>query len=143
MPYRIKEGQEVLLVMSDGTHKKTFFKRTVDFIKAEIVSSPLSEHHNEGYAHKPLNGKSWGFDVIGKWTKGSLAKKVKYLYAETVFTVDKYTSKNEEIVIVKGSKSNQYTVTLDSSGFPVRCSCPAFRFRKEKCKHMKSLDLPF
>lgn len=43
---------------------------------------------------------------------------------------DKITSK-----LIKGSKGNEYTVTL-TNGVAEKCTCPAFIYRGGRCKHL-------
>lgn len=135
MPYRVKEGQTVYLVMAHSSKNKVVvLSRTIDFTKKELVASPMSEHHSSGIRTSPYMDFDWGFDVIEKWRDGEHANEVLQLFAEEVHQIGFKTDKKATTVIVPGSKGNQYTVTMDDNGFAINCSCPAYRF-KHFCKH--------
>lgn len=137
MPYRIKKGQTVYLVMAQSSKNKVVtLDRTIEFTKKELVASPLSEHRKGGIKPSPYMDFDWGFDVIEKWQSGESANEVLKLFAEEVHHIPFNTDKKATTVIVSGSKGNQYTVALDENGLAESCSCPAFRFRKV-CKHCR------
>lgn len=139
MPYRIKAGQKVFLVMAESSRNRAVtLDRTIDFTKKELVASPLLEHRKGGIAESPYSHFEWGFNVIEKWQDGEHANEVLELYAKEVHHIQVNTDKKTTTVIIPGSKGNQYTVTLDKNGLATHCSCPAFRFRTKhgsSCKH--------
>lgn len=52
---------------------------------------------------------------------------------------EKVEETDTRVVTVEGSKGNQYFVVIRNN-VAESCSCPAFSFRKQRCKHMKSVD---
>ena len=143
MPYRIKPGETVLLIMHDRREKIVTFKRQVDFSKKELVASPLAEHNKEGIpkAHLDTYGHfKWGFDVSDKWSDGEGADDVKFLYAVEVHQIGFKTDKTANSVIVPGSRANQYTIIINDDNVVKSCSCPSHRFQRNFCKHMKMVE---
>lgn len=140
MPYRIKPGQKVLLIMHNRDEKHVTFNRQVDFSIKELVASPLTEHNKDGIprADDDVFGDfEWGFDVSEKWADGDSANEVDYLYAVEVHQVGYKTEKKANSVIVPGSRANQYTVIINDDNVVKSCSCPGFRFQRKNCKHMR------
>jgi len=138
MPYRIKKGQSVLLVSESGASRNVKFNRTVDFDKSELISSPLTEHQSEGIPTPSRYDYPWGISIRNKWVDvGDFVE----LYAEEIHELSKgSTYKDVNTVVVQGSGTNQYTVTLDRYGNPVECSCRGYRFKRKPCKHMRQLS---
>jgi hypothetical protein len=146
MPYRLKKGQKISIGTDDGGVIERTLTRTIEFTKKEIIRSPLTEHHNEGIPgkHNTTHGIfRWGFDISEKWEDGGNCIR---LYAEEAHYVSSTTSRDTKTVVVEGSKSNQYTLTLDDGDYAINCSCPAFRFKRKRklpstvageCKHME------
>jgi len=142
--YRIKEGDRVLLIDEDDTTKIVTFERTVDFVKKDLVASPLTEHNKEGIPQSDLkfqfvpgdsNYWEWGFNVRNKWDDVGTTVE---LFAQQVHMVPNGTSLNESTVVIAGSGKNQYTLTFDDESeahTPISCTCMGFRF-KQQCKHM-------
>jgi len=140
MPYRIKPGQEVLLIMRNRDEKHVTFNRTVDFKKKELVASPLAEHNKNGIPRADADhfgDFEWGFDVSEKWADGDSADDVDFLYAVEVHQIGFKTDKRANSVIVPGSRANQYTVVINDNDEVKSCSCPGFRFQRKNCKHMR------
>jgi len=135
MPYRIKEGQEVLLIGEGGITKIVKFNRTVDFDKNEILTSPLDEHQDEGISSPSVPNRPWGINISGRWEDvGTFTQ----LYAAEVHEIPKgFTPKDAITMTVQGSGTNQYTIILDRRGEPMECSCRGYRFKRKPCKHMK------
>lgn len=46
---------------------------------------------------------------------------------------------NEKTVVVKGSKGNEYVVTINANGSG-SCTCPAHVYRRMQCKHIKEVS---
>lgn len=141
MPYRIKSGQEVLLIMADGKEKEVQFNRTTDFKKNELVASPLLEHNKSGIPKSDRGVYLWGFDVGAKWSKGNAAIDVQFIYTEDVHQVAFNTDKKSRTITIKGSRTNVYSVVLDKDGIARSCTCPVFRFKRQVCKHMNRAEL--
>ena len=139
MPYRIEKGSGVLLVLMNGEEKTVVFNKTVDFVRKELVASPMDEHRKSGIPYSTYTAYPWGFSVENKWSKGGDANEVRFLYADEVQSIRAGTSKEVNTVVVQGSKNNQYTVILSDAGDPTSCTCPAFRFRQMTCKHMRQV----
>jgi len=142
MPYRIKEGQEVLLKEITGESRIVKFNRMVDFTKEELVASPLDEHHAAGIpsADPALEylGWVWGVNVAGRWSD---VGRVVTIFAKEIHTIaTPYTSRNAKTVVVSGSGTNQYTLTLDDYDRALECSCRGFRYKRTPCKHMKKYN---
>ena len=140
MPYRIKPGQKVLLIMRNRDEKRVTFNRQVDFSKKELVASPLTEHNKDGIPRADpdhFGDFEWGFDVSEKWADGDSADDVDYLYAVEVHQIAFKTDKRANSVIVPGSRANQYTVIINDDNVVKSCSCPSHRFQRNFCKHMK------
>lgn len=144
MPYRIKPGQEVLLIMRNREEKTVTFNRQVDFSKNELVASPLAEHNKEGIPRSTkrwdaVGGSDfeWGFDVSEKWADGDAANDVEYLYAVEVHQIGYKTDKRANSVIVPGSRANQYTIIINNDNVVKSCTCPGHRFQRKTCKHMR------
>lgn len=144
MPYRIKPGQEVLLIMRNNEEKYVTFNRQVDFSKKELVASPLSEHNKEGILrsqyqsrHGMLVDYEWGFDVSEKWAEDDAANDVEFLFATEVHQVGFKTDKKANSVIVPGSRANQYTIVINDDDVVKSCTCPVHRFQRKVCKHMR------
>lgn len=146
MPYRIKEGQVVILTSeirskqawSRVTPKPTTFKRTVDFTKSELVASPLEEHHREGINPSKFLEYPWGFSVAKKWKD---VGDIKEVYAKEVHVVAKAgIPKDANTVVVKGSGTNQYTLELNDKNKAISCTCQGFRFSRSTCKHIKKYN---
>jgi len=143
MPYRIKAGQEVYIEYEGKPPIAKTLNRSVDFTKKELRYSPLTEHEKEGYyPSRYFNEKPWGFNIQGKWDDGGNAS---ILYASEVHYIDEKTSKDTKTVVVPGSGTNQYTLTLNDEGRPIKCSCPGFRYHRGKtvwgkteCKHIRA-----
>ena len=137
MPYRIKKGQEVILVHKNGERKLVKFNRTVDFTKRELISSPLDEHHNEGILLRSEDCP-WGINIEGKWDDvGDYVE----LFTAEVHELNLSTAKEKvNTVVVQGSGTNQYTIALNSDGDPIECSCRSYRFTRTPCKHMRQYD---
>ncbi len=137
MPYRVKEGQEVMLLYLNDNLNVVQIKRTVDFELGEVIASPLDEHRTDNnIPGSPYTGYPWGFNVESKWSDGSDANRVKSMFVEEVHQVAITTDKQESTVVVPGSGTNTYTVELDTLGYPISCTCPSFRFHRSSCKHM-------
>lgn len=144
MPYRIKPGQEVMLIMRDREEKHVTFNRQVDFTKKELVASPLTEHNKDGIPKSKFQSRNgmladyeWGFDVSEKWSDGDAANDVEYLYAIEVHQVGFKTDARANSVIVPGSRANQYTIIINSDNVVKSCTCPGHRFQRKTCKHMR------
>jgi len=137
MPYRIKAGQEVLLSHKNGSTKNVIFNRTVDFDKGELLCSPLDEHQSEGIPEPFMLEYPWGISTRERWEDvGGFT----VLYAKEVHELPKggATPENINTVVVKGSGTNQYTLTIDEHGCPTECTCRGFRFKRRPCKHMRN-----
>lgn len=137
MPYRIKKGQEVILVDKDGVDKPVEFNRTVDFTKSELITSPLDEHQDEGIAGPSYIQFPWGINITGRWDDvGDWVA----LYAKEVHALAKgFAPKTTNTVVIQGSGTNQYTILLTETGYPKECSCRGYRFKRKACKHMKQI----
>lgn len=140
MPYRIEKGSRVLLVLKNGDTKGVRFDKTVDFVRKELIASPMDEHRKSGTPYSIFSAYPWGFSVENKWSKGDDANDVKALYADRVRTIRAGMSKIVETVVVQGSRNNQYTIELNRLGDPISCTCPSHRFTKTSCKHMLQIN---
>lgn len=138
MPYRIKKGQEVLLLRESGTGDRKTFNRTVDFEKVELLESPLDEHRREGIPESPFSDYPWGFKIAGKWEN---VGKFVTIYAREVHNIARGNPpKDLRTVVVPGSKSNQYTLELNEYGEALTCTCMGFRFNRQECKHIRQYN---
>lgn len=142
MPYRVNNGQKVLLVMRDGSAKRVTIDRQVDFVLAEIVGSPLEEHRDKGIEKSKVFNWSWVFDVVDKWSTGDHANEVVKLFANDVHQTS-FKSTESQSVLVSGSGKNPYTVMIKAivgdNNVAHSCTCTGYRFRKT-CKHLKLVD---
>lgn len=139
MPYRIEKGSRVLLVLQDGDTKSVVFDKTIDFVRKELIASPMDEHRKSGIPYSIYSAYPWGFSVEHKWSKGDDANEVRSLYVNEVRSIRAGISQEVNTVVVQGSNNNQYTVILSDAGDPTSCTCPAHRFRQMTCKHMRQV----
>ena len=142
MPYRIKSGQEVLVV--SGLHLETkTLKREIEFPKERLIASPLPEHEQDnngtvGKLSRVHAGFPWGFDARKLWEDGP---KVTAVYAKEVHMVDRGTTGNVNTVVVKGSSGTPYTLQLDpTTKRAATCTCPGFRYKRTTCKHIEKYN---
>jgi len=135
MPYRIKKGQEVLLIDSNDQSLRVNFNRTVDFTKKELITSPLDEHHEDGISYPEFSDCPWGINIEGKWDDvGDYVK----MFVSEVHELNASTAKQKvDTVVVQGSGANEYTIALNADGDPIECSCRGYRFTRAPCKHMR------
>jgi len=138
MPYRVNQGQKVLLVMRDNSDKTVMIERQIDFSLNEVSCSPLDEHREKGINESPLFKWKWAFNVSDKWSTGDHANEVVELYANDVHQIT-FKSSEAQSVLVAGSGKNPYTVMIGSVGknhVAKSCTCTGYRFR-QSCKHLK------
>lgn len=142
MPYRVNQGQKVLLVMRDESTKTVEIERQVDFSLNEVSCSPLDEHKEKGINPSDLFAWKWAFNVSDKWSTGDSASSVILLYANDVHQIT-FKSSEAQSVLVAGSGKNPYTVMIGSVGIKnyvaKSCTCTGYRFR-QTCKHLKRVD---
>lgn len=137
MPYRIKAGQEILVVSGLRLETK-ILKRSIDFLKQRLRASPLEEHRSDGIPRSVHPGFPWGFDARELWADGP---KVTAVYAKEVHQIAKAgIPKDAKTVVVKGSGTNEYTLELNDKGKAITCTCQGFRFSRSTCKHIKKYN---
>ena len=138
MPYRIEQGQEVMLMLGEDSHlnnNRKFVKldRTIVFTKSEVAHSPVEEQQDREIPPSVFTNWPWAFSIADKWSSGSGHDEVTFLYAKEVHEVVAMSDRRKAIT-VKGSSTNRYTIMLGSDDTPINCTCRGFRF-KGKCKH--------
>lgn len=137
MPYRVNQGQKVLLLMDDGSSRTVTIERQIDFVLGEVIGSPLDEHREKGIQESELFNWTWAFTVADKWSTGDLASEVDRLYANDVHQIS-FKSNEAQSVLVSGSGKNPYTVMIANTAAK-SCTCTGYRFR-QNCKHLKLVN---
>lgn len=127
-----KVGSQVTVVVRNFVHKPVFVTLWDDWT---IASPETSERIGT-----VVRSDSWMKSDEFNLTTGQPYFPIRTISMKNVVSMDgvlvvQKPADKVETKIIKGSKGNEYTVTL-TNDVAEKCTCPAFIYRGGRCKHL-------
>ena len=129
---RPQVGKEVTIVVRNFVYKSVFVPLWNDW----TIASP----ETSTYKGKVVKNDYWMKTDEFNLTTGLSNFPIRTISLKNVISIDGVNvigqvKEKLEVKLIKGSKGNEYTVTL-RNGVAETCTCPAFIYRGGRCKHL-------